>query len=97
MEFKGYDWTELAKCFGLFENEYEDELTLKKTKDYLVTNHFSNTEYLAKEIRRFLFELYKNCLQSKRYSTPVWKGLLNIEDDFTLIKYTIILLEYMWY
>ena len=74
----------------------QEDITLEKTKDYLADNHFSNTEFLAGEIRKFLYILYENCLQAKRYNSPIWKGMLEIVDDWTLIKYTIVLLEHMW-
>jgi len=96
LEYEGKDWTELSKQFGLFENDLEDEITLQKTKDYLVSKHFSDTESVSSEIRLFLRALCRNC-DGNKYTTPIWKGLLNVEDDFTLIKYTIVLLEHMWY
>lgn len=97
MNFKGYDWTELTECFGLFDKELEDEMLLQKTRNYLVSKHFSDGDYLAGEIRCFLRMLYQNCLKAQRYNTPIWKGLLDVKDDFTLIKYTIILLDVMWF
>ncbi len=98
MNFDGIDWTELSKFFGLFDESDDDETVLKKTKEYLLENHFPYAnDTVADTIRLFLVALHDRCLKDGRYSTPIWNGLLEVRDNRTLIKYTIILLEHMWY
>lgn len=100
MEFEGYDWTELAVHFGILskeENVQDDTESLNKTKEYLHSTLFD--EEKQKEIviplRQFLDKLYNMSLRHS-HEAPIWHGLLEITDNFTLIKYSIILLEYMW-
>ena len=98
MEFEGFDWTELSQAFGLYKESEEDEMTLKKTRDYLLEHHFPKaSSEVADTIRSYLAALYDRSSKAGKYSTPVWGGLLEVKDDRTLIKYTIILLEYMWF
>lgn len=100
MDFEGIDWTELSKYFGIVKYDYEsgkDKEVLLKTKEYLQNILFSNGEQeVATALRMFLNKLYENSKNFK-CNAPIWKGLLEIEDDFTFIKYSIILLDQMWY
>jgi len=101
MEFKGIDWTELSVCFGIIdkvEDWQDDTEILNKTKDYLqsmLLNEHKQDE-VAHPLRLFLQKLYDNSLKHKS-NAPIWKGLLEVEDNFTFIKYSVILFEHMWY
>ncbi|TQR33947.1 hypothetical protein [Brevibacillus brevis] len=100
MQFEGIDWTELSIYFEVVEQNYDggqDEKVLNLTKDFLRSTLMSDREAeVANGIRQFLTKLYKNSIEHK-HNAPIWKGLLEVNDDFTLIKYTILLLEHMWY
>ncbi len=100
MTFEGVDWTELSKCFGIIGEDFQgnkEEVILEETREYLYQSFLTDREKeVADTIRVFLERLYENSKGVKE-NAPVWKGLLEIKDDFTLIKYSGILLEYMWY
>lgn len=100
MEFEGVDWTELSIYFEIVKQDYDggqDEKVLLLTKDFLQSVLMSDRETeVANGIRQFLTKLYNNSIEYK-HNAPIWKGLLEVNDDFTLIKYTILLLEHMWY
>lgn len=96
--FKGKDWTELSLHFGIIDEKYNgenDEEILRKTKNFLESIITSNRENeIADEIRQFLNLLYQNT-EGYKDSASMWKGMLEMEHDFNLIKYTIRLLECM--
>lgn len=100
MDLKGIDWTELSKHFGIIDNDYEcwkDDKVLRKTRKFLQDKLFTDQEIQVEIVlRMFLEKLYENSIGIKE-NAPIWKGLLEVKGDFTLIKYSIILLEHMWY
>lgn len=100
MSFQGVDWTELSKYFGIIGEGFQgdnEEVILEKTREYLYSSfHTDRESEVAYVVRLFLQKLYENSKGIKE-NAPVWKGLLEIEGDFTFIKYSGILLEYMWY
>lgn len=100
MTFKGVGWTELSNYFGILEGDCEKDsetVILEKTREYLFASLLTDREKeVADVVRAFLEKLYNNSKGIKE-NAPVWKGLLEIKGDFTLIKYSGILLEYMWY
>lgn len=50
---------------------------------------------VASEIRVFVMALFETS-DGKFDNAPLWKGLLEMENDYTLLKYTSILIEHMW-
>ena len=50
------------------------------------------TKY-ANDIRMYSRKL---ALEDSSYYTPLWRGLARIEDDFTIVRATILLLPCMW-
>jgi len=94
-KFKGFDWTELSKVLKL-DLDISDKLLLRETQKILLSAiAHSNEKKVAKLIKKFLQALHK---ESKRinYSAPLWKGMLKIKSDETLIKHTVELLDSMW-
>lgn len=89
--FKGIDWSELSERWGL-NLELEDHLLSELTIKHMLQGEPCE---LAQDIRAFLEAL---CKQSENwdYCSPVWNGLLEVEHDETLIKFTTQLLECMW-
>lgn len=96
--FRGLDWTELSQHFGVIDGKYNgenDEEVLIKTKKFLESILASNREKeVANDIRKFLELLYQNT-EGYKDSALMWKGILNMEHDSNLIKYTTKLLECM--
>jgi len=96
--FEGKDWTELSLHFGVIDEKYSGENDVEilvKTKNFLESIIRSNREKeVADGIRLFLNLLYQNT-EGYKESAAIWKGMLEMEHDFNLIKYTIKLLESM--
>lgn len=96
MIYKGYDWTELGIRFNLlsekdFEsNNYNEDQLLEDMQTYLRRNADAETVQHLREHLTLLVE------HDNSYKTPVWEGLLNVKDDFTLIRISIPLIPYMW-
>lgn len=141
-KFKGYDWMELAECWGIevgytewtttflggdneekkllsevfepfpetidvtyYVNNTEftvttsdsDEVYMEKIKRY-ISSRMDNQEELeemTKDIRRFLQALYKESKEVD-YNYPVYEGMLNIKDDFTLCQWVLKSLSKLW-
>jgi hypothetical protein len=93
-EFLGRDWTEISKHFGIdCTNEQE---SLIKTKAYINSVLMTDKESLiASEIRVFVKALFERA-EGKYDNAPLWKGLLEMESDYTFLKYTSILIDHMW-
>jgi hypothetical protein len=102
MEFKGVDWTELAIHFEIIDKDYqggieEDEQVIKKTQDFLNSSLLTeNEQEVAKALRNFLSEFIVNAKDARGGSYPLWKGLAEVEDDLNLIRFTAVLLPYLW-
>lgn len=100
MKIEGIDWTEISKCFGIIDDDYEggnDEEIITTTKKYLLDSLDSDREKeVAELLRDFTTKLYNNSVGVKS-NASIWKGLMEVENDFTIIKYSYILFEYMWY
>lgn len=102
--FYGYDYTELAEKWGIAPPpEGVDENIY-----YLTTIRWHIQEIIAKvaenkeevnpkiqDMRDFLKALIKES-EEVDYCTPVWKGLLKIEEPYTFCHLFIALLPYMW-
>lgn len=96
--FTGRDWTELSVHFGLTDEKYvgeNDDEILERTKEFLQSIITSNREKeVANDIREFLKLLYQTT-EGYKESASIWKGMLEMEHDFNLIKYTKKLLDCM--
>ena len=96
-KFKGWDWTELASCWGC--RCTKDEECEKAIDKYICERlpfgsekEISKQKECAKDLRRFLKKLVKGPGCSK----PIWQGLLQVEDNYTLLSFTRVLLTFMW-
>jgi len=72
------------------DQEHEDINYLKSIALYQ-----QNFDFFEKVFRTYLNVHVVNS-KKYRYSWPVMKGLLKIEDKETFIKYFLVLFEYMW-
>ena len=99
--FDGWDYIELAESWNLYiptSIGIEDHLFIKWYLGGLFNNYNGQAptrpmKKVAKDIRLFLTELAKSEIS---YMTPMWKGMSEIKDDFTLIQMTIPNIGYMW-
>lgn len=94
-EFKGWDYEELGDCWKLFKKFNADIDTDKIIIDYLRNEGDKKKKIIARDIRLFLTRVLSQGI-NVGYWAPVWRGLLEIKDDYTLIQVTIPLLPYMW-
>lgn len=105
--FRGFDWTELAPVFNIPITEEDDSSNqdILAGKIRVALNELGarismpSKPNLAKkqvaQVREFVRVL---ALQSRghHYDTPLWEGLGKIEDDWTFLQHTALLLETMW-
>ena len=97
--FKGLDWTELEDYFGLnradpvdvcFDSISETEPLAEFLKRNCV---YPASKRIVEPCRSFLRAL-SSVRQTHDY--PVWRGLLDVEDDVMFMVLFIRLLPYMW-
>lgn len=99
-KFKGIDWTELADYLG-YEIDYDLVREYKPFQEWLLNQCLENDVWPdkiingAKEYLQALYDHEEKCAM-KGYSGPVWKGLLEVENDWTFMDFFVHLLPYMW-
>lgn len=95
--FQGVDWRELSERWGIdFKNDLTDDECLNETASYIIQSvpyKDKRQKKVARDIRSFLKKLIK---WDNTYKTPVWEGLLKVENDETLLTFTYHLLQDMW-
>lgn len=102
MEYPGFDWSELGVRFGLItpeqyeDSSYDEDELLEGIKEYISSNT-SPVEDPSPEMVRHLKEhltllIERDCT----YNSPLWRGLLGIENHYTFCNMCIPLIEYMW-
>ncbi|RNB59355.1 hypothetical protein EDM57_04225 [Brevibacillus gelatini] len=99
-EFNGYDWSELAECWGIKVDDESlrgyraDERLAKMIVDYMYDN-LENPQMIA-DLRRFIDAL---CYMGKKYNFPaypIWKGLKETKNNLTLVNYVGDCLRRLW-
>jgi hypothetical protein len=107
--FKGYEWEELAEYWAKkysareldpapYEEEVEGETELLAVLRKFIESGSDDKERLAElaqDVRLFLEALEQEA-EKIDYSAPIWHGLRQVEDDYTLLNFTHALLPYMW-
>ena len=94
--FKGYDWTEIAEYFGIDDN---DENSSKAIEEKLKEIHSEmhglsfNAHPDVRKLREFVSLCYK---AEDTYKKPMWKGLSEVKEDGTFIKFMLLLYIEMW-
>ena len=101
MKYVGVSWAELGVRFKLItleqyeDSSYDEDELLEEIKDY-ISNNTGVGDHLYK-IRRHLREHLTLLIErDKSYKQPLWRGLLNIEDEHTFMQMCIPLIGYMW-
>ena len=100
MIFKGYSASEMLKPLGLTVVDFEDE---DEIDDVLCTHFVSvggegrelDAKKAAQVLRGYLAAL-ATCAEEDGYDGPVWRGLLAVEDDYTLLSFASMLVGRMW-
>jgi hypothetical protein len=98
IEFKGWDWVEIAPIFGIESGRDEDQLLeeLQQKLDDLmmdVIDDKRNGAVQIRQLRKFACAISKNSIS---YDAPLFKGLCNIKDDATFLKWMAEILGHMW-
>lgn len=95
-KFNGVDWTEIGEYWNLFkeDDDIEEEERAEKIKNFLWNNYKNNRE-VVNDAREFVQDVIE-CGKDYFEKVEIFKGLLNIKDDETFVKYFCLLLEYMW-
>ena len=107
--FHGWDWTELANEWGIYIDDYywiaggEDFHPLYSDFDivsfYLkgvIRDYDGYDTYVMKKCGNDIRSYLKMLSYGVTTSTPLWKGLSNIDDNYTIIDWTIDLIGRMW-
>jgi Ran GTPase-activating protein (RanGAP) involved in mRNA processing and transport len=89
--FKGFDWIELAEYLNINYQELDEVESVEVITNYITK--FKDEMYPV--MRRFLEALIK-CSEEIDNYTPVWKGLFQIEDQFTFNQLFLTNLRGMW-
>lgn len=102
-----YSWSEWWKSEASEEyKEYTEEfgkikvlneqLELDAVRKYMHDSFHNGTKgQVVEDLREFIAALYEES-EKNDYQSPVWKALLELENDETLIKFTSLLLPMMW-
>jgi hypothetical protein len=102
MAYEGYDYSELLRVLGFLhpDDDGREEQAIGAFADALEEHYvYYEEEYdedgqlMILEMREFLTALIG---QDHTYVTPLWKGLLAIECDWTFAKYFVKLIRNMW-
>jgi hypothetical protein len=96
-DLPGYDYMELGVRFGLVTREayrasdYDEDTLLSDIQYYLSDPRYGPEA--ARGMRAYLQQLIRH---GNTYATPVWRGLLEVEDDATFLRLCGPLIPYMW-
>lgn len=104
IDFKGFDWEELGEIWGLkldpdlmtVDNPFADEQKLAKDIRYKLLRFESLSSNQISLVRKFVTKLTENS-KDILCEYPLYKGLGEIEDNYTFCKYVSLLLESLWH
>lgn len=109
-EFKGFSWIELAEYFKVPESEkycedYDEDRALFETRAklrevmrtissmYGFYNYENGTNEDVINVRRFLDKIIKDPEVAEE---QLWIGLSKVTNDWSFIKFVVVLLQDMW-
>lgn len=93
--FRGWDYEELAECWGIDLPEGDDQ-RIEAIRDFIVqrwAHEHPDYKRVVSDVRRFVRALRR---EEIGFHGPLWDGLLKIRDDFTFLQATTVLLPLMW-
>ncbi|MFK3936584.1 hypothetical protein ACI2JA_03585 [Alkalihalobacillus sp. NPDC078783] len=96
-QFKGFDWHELAECWGV--DDADDKIATENIRNHIWTRFKDSSNPDLTDLRlvanRFLDALIEE--EDKHgYSSPLYRGLKSIEDDMTYFQWLSHNLEKLW-
>jgi len=101
--FSGFDYTELSEAWNIPSYTYSIYNDIKplecflkeiKYKAFGKTDNNFVIRKVSKDIRLYLKKMLE--YSDSSYYNPIWKGLIKVESDITLIILVIDLLKHMW-
>jgi hypothetical protein len=137
-KFKGWDWTELAECWGItvnkkdirytdangneetftthfpetlqvtkyingkrctFQIDDEEEVLTEKIKQHMYNNlENGGTDFINKEMRTDIHDFLRALINADEGGgdVPAYRGILEIESDWYLVRWMAHNLETMW-
>ena len=100
-KFKGHDWTELYEALLHKEPREDvddvfvpDASNLRELQQFISAHALHRPDVLMK-MREFL-QVLRDTSEDLTYDTPVWDGLLAVEDEETFVQHYVTLLPAMW-
>lgn len=99
MEFKGWCWSELMPAFGLTSVDDGEEQDLATMQEFLASMAHIDASWRNVEIMNLCKEYLMVLISQTEkisFSTPIWKGLMEINEPFTFIQYFRTLLPHAW-
>jgi carbohydrate-binding DOMON domain-containing protein len=102
-KFDGFDYSELMSKWNLFYdyNVYpiEDDYFLKEFIDnFIKIKEWSDAEY-TRVSKRYIKDIREFCIAMSEwdiYDSSLWKGLAEIQDDYSFLRLFKPLLGYAW-
>lgn len=94
-EFHGFDWVELAEHWGIDMTQDEDVIYIRTEhiiEKGMIESWDNKQSQIATDVRNFLERLS----EYGSYEQPIWKGLLEVEHDWTFLSFAKLLLRNMW-
>lgn len=96
------DWSELARCWGLPYDE-DDDVLARTITDYIKKNlvFVGNGEgaKLNEQIKKDMYDFLDTLIADEEvngYSTPMFKAMKEIEDDYTFVEWFCNSLRLLW-
>jgi len=102
MEYPGFDWSELGVRFGLItpeqheDSSYDEDKLLEEIKAYIEKNTHPVNGVSQEMVRHLKEHLTLLIEHDNTYNSPLWKGLMGIENHHTFCNMCVPLIEYMW-
>ena len=94
--FKGWDWIEIAEYFGINENDAKSSEAIDDKLE-TIRMEIGGLSFDAHpdviKLKEFVSACYKS---DDTYKKPLWKGLMNIKEDGTFIKFMVLNYKEMW-
>jgi hypothetical protein len=104
MSYKGHDFAQLLEAFGLLdytdgadmhaqEDAAIEALRVKLQEHWVAGGYDEEAKRMILEMRDFLTRLVED---DGTDLTPLWKGLLALDHDWTFVEYFLRLIRDMW-
>ena len=102
--FKGWDWTELAEMWDLYENKKSPDDVAEEDLEQAIRDHVLNSwayrggvMRLAPQVKADLDSFLIAVIEGEAgYLYPVYQGILKVEEESEYVKAYMAFLKFMW-